>query len=157
MLQIPRQIGLVLPTCCQAQHLQGWGFGEDRQGTVGLGSVLQAGFALRPRTYAQDGAYPPLANGTKAVDLLAEDGKPRSVLLAWQSRFDHENNLRSCSLAGMRCAKATLCTGTSFLGFTTGCLQSISRLSARNSSRDQCCNRGAPVFSTGSVSHCSNT
>ena len=29
-----------------------------------------------------DGAYPPLANGTKAVDLLAEDGKPRSVLLA---------------------------------------------------------------------------
>jgi hypothetical protein len=29
-----------------------------------------------------DGAYPPLANGTKAVDHLAEDGKPRSVLLA---------------------------------------------------------------------------
>ncbi len=29
-----------------------------------------------------DGAYPPLANGTKAVDLLAKDGKPRSVLLA---------------------------------------------------------------------------
>ncbi len=29
-----------------------------------------------------DRAYPPLANGTKAVDLLAEDGKPRSVLLA---------------------------------------------------------------------------
>jgi hypothetical protein len=29
-----------------------------------------------------DGAYPPLANGTKAVDLLAEDVKPRSVLWA---------------------------------------------------------------------------
>ncbi len=29
-----------------------------------------------------DGAYPPLANETKAVGLLAEDGKPRSVLLA---------------------------------------------------------------------------
>jgi hypothetical protein len=30
-----------------------------------------------------DGAYPPLANGTKAVDLLqADDKKERSVLLA---------------------------------------------------------------------------
>jgi hypothetical protein len=29
-----------------------------------------------------DGAYLPLANGTKAIDLVAEDGKPRSVLLA---------------------------------------------------------------------------
>jgi hypothetical protein len=29
-----------------------------------------------------DGEYPPLANGTKAVDLLAEDGKPGSVFLA---------------------------------------------------------------------------
>ena len=31
-----------------------------------------------------DGAYPPLANGTKAVDLLqTDDKKARSVILAW--------------------------------------------------------------------------
>jgi hypothetical protein len=77
-----------------------------------------------------DGAYLPLANGTKAADILAEDGKPRSVLFARQCRFDHENNIRACS--GMRCAKATLCTGTDSLGFTTRCLQSTSRLSARS-------------------------
>jgi hypothetical protein len=93
-----------------------------------------------------DGAIPPLANGTKVVDILAEDGKPRSVLLARQCRFDHENNPRTCS--GMCCAKATLCTGTGFLGFTTRCLQNLSR-----PSRDRCQNQGAPVFLSISVGH----
>jgi hypothetical protein len=35
-----------------------------------------------------DGAYPPLANGTKAVDLMkTEEGKARSVLFARQCGF----------------------------------------------------------------------
>ncbi len=86
----------------------------NRLGMVGLGSVLQAKFALCPRAHAPTG-HIRLANGTKAVDLLAENGKPRSVLLAWQCRFDHENNLRSCSV--ILCAKATLCTDIGFFRF----------------------------------------
>ena len=41
-----------------------------------------------------DGAYPPLANGTKAVDLMkTEEGKARSVLFHRQCGFYHEHNV----------------------------------------------------------------
>ena len=40
-----------------------------------------------------DGAYPPLANGKKAVDLMmTEEGQARSVLFAQQCGFEHEHN-----------------------------------------------------------------
>ncbi len=44
------------------------------------------------RTVCPTCAYSTLANGTKAVDLLADDGKPRCILLAWTSKFIWQEN-----------------------------------------------------------------
>jgi len=64
VLQVPRQIGLVLSAAlgvCYKPELH-YAIGHMRR---------------------WDGAYPPLANGTKAVDLLqTDDKKARSVLLS---------------------------------------------------------------------------
>jgi hypothetical protein len=85
-----------------------------------------------------DGAYSLLANGAKAVDLLmTEEGKARSIIIACQCGFEHEHN--HCTCSGMRCAKATVCTGT---GFTTRFLRNCSPDSQREVSfRDRCHNR----------------
>jgi len=55
VLQVPRQIGLVLSADSQAQHCLRCGIGEGGQGAFGLGCVLQAGVALRHRAYAPMG------------------------------------------------------------------------------------------------------
>jgi hypothetical protein len=55
VLQVPRQIGLVLSTDSQAQHWLRCGIGEGGQGAFGLGCVLQAGIVLRYRAYAPMG------------------------------------------------------------------------------------------------------
>ncbi len=61
--------------------------GEGGQGTFGIGCEA---VSYKPDLHYAlghmcrwDGAYPPLANGAKAVDLLmTEEGKARSVMLA---------------------------------------------------------------------------
>ncbi len=86
-LQVSRQIGLVLSAGCQAQH---WldQESEKMDKVRSDGSVL--GVCYKPDLHYAlghmrrwDGAYPPLANGAKAVDLMITDeGKSRSVMLA---------------------------------------------------------------------------
>ena len=83
-LQVPRQIGLVLSADSQAQHWLRCGIGEGGQGAFGLGVCYkpELHFAIG-HMRRWDGAYPPLVNGTKAVDLLqTDDKKARSVILA---------------------------------------------------------------------------
>ncbi len=73
-LQVARQIGLVLSTGCQAQHWLRSGFGKVDK----VRSVL--GVCYKPDLHYAlghmrrwDGAYEPLANVAKAVDLTCDD------------------------------------------------------------------------------------
>jgi hypothetical protein len=79
-LQVPRQIGLVCPPAARRNTSKD----EDSEKIDKVRSAL--GLCYKPDLHYAlghmrrwDGACSPLANGTKADDLLAE---PRSVLLA---------------------------------------------------------------------------
>ena len=88
VLQVPRQISLVLSADSQAQHRRNTGSDAESEKVDKVRSAL--GVCYKPELHYAighmrrwDGAYPPLANGTKAVDLLQiDDKKARSVLLA---------------------------------------------------------------------------